>query len=230
MDMVHRVKRKRRRRRVRNWQPDLPLTRRGGRRPNAGGPRGADSGVSHLQRAELSATLSGSDHAQAARALAEHAAQACVSGGPGGVLCGAGSVRVSAQPVHGAVESPAPDRRGQRSHGAESWDAGAHDSYREGAQPQLGAQGQGVRRPVPRAHPAHTDGGAELDPLRAVQPRATRSLDHGARIRMRRRSAFSANVGVGSGPSRFPLRGRGRVGLPDRSYFFVSGAECTIHR
>ena len=55
-DMVQRVKGKRRRRRIKNWQPDLRFTRRGGRRPNAGAPRKAGSGVSHARRAKLSSS------------------------------------------------------------------------------------------------------------------------------------------------------------------------------
>ncbi len=49
-----RAKRARRKSR-RPWQPDLPFTRRGGRRPGAGRPKEEGAGVSHLTRAPLAA-------------------------------------------------------------------------------------------------------------------------------------------------------------------------------
>ncbi len=47
--------RRKRRKSLRGWQPDLPFTRRGGRRPGAGRPKKSDSGVSHLTRSPLAA-------------------------------------------------------------------------------------------------------------------------------------------------------------------------------
>ena len=113
-------------------------------------------------------------HGEVEQGTSESASQERLPCVEAGVRGGRRSVRVSVDPLLCAEQPPPSPRGGRKPARARAGGAGALDPDRQGAQPPLAAHRQGVRRSLPRSHPADTGRGAKRAPLRPSQRAATR--------------------------------------------------------